>query len=87
MIVAEASITGAVKMILMIIGVLVVLRFVGQLMNAKKNMEEERELNRRQRALEEEARKKKKYFGRTRVLDKNSKNSGNVEDVHYEEVD
>lgn len=87
MIVAEASFTGTIKMILMIIGVLVVLRFFGQLMNAKRNMEEEREMNRRQRDLDEEAWKKKKYFGKTRVLDKNSKSSGVVEDVNFEEID
>ena len=87
MIVAEASVTGAFKMILMIVGALVVLRFIGQLMIVKKNMEEERELNRQQRKMEAEARKTQKHFGKTRILGKNTGGSDSVEDVNFEEVD
>lgn len=87
MVVAEASITGAFKMILMVIGALVILRFIGQLMNAKRNMEEERELNRHQRRMEEEARKTRKNFGKTRILGKKTGDSDSVEDVNFEEVD
>ncbi|MDB4516215.1 hypothetical protein N9089_01300 [Crocinitomicaceae bacterium] len=85
--VLESSITGAFKMILMIVGVLVLLRFLGQLMNAKRNLEEERKMNQRQRALEVEAQKKHKYFGKTRVLGKNQKDDNSIEDINFEEVE
>ncbi len=85
--VLESSITGAFKMILMIVGALVLLRFLGQLMNAKRNLEEERKMNQRQRALEVEAQKKRKYFGKTRVLGKNQKDENSIEDINFEEVE
>lgn len=83
----ESSVTGAFRMILMIVGALVLLRFIGQLMNAKRNMEEERRLNQRQRTMDEEVRKKRKYFGKTRVIDKNQKDDNSIEDVNFEEVE
>lgn len=85
--VAQASVTGVFRMILIIIGALVVLRFIGQLMNAKRNMEEERELNRRQRAFDEEARRKRKNLGKTNILKKGQRSGGHVEDVDFEEIE
>lgn len=87
MAVIELSITGAFKMILMIVGALVLLRFVGQLMQAKKNMEHERDLNQRQRAFEAESKEKKRNLGKTKILGKNPKLKDGVEDVEFEEID
>lgn len=50
MIIAEASLTGVIRMVFIIIGVLVVLRFVGQLMLAKRNIAEEKELERQKKS-------------------------------------
>jgi hypothetical protein len=82
----EASITGVFRTILIIIGALVVLRFLGQLMQAKRNMEAERELNRKLRQQEEDKLRTQKNFGRTQIIDTKSK-LGTVEDVDFEEVD
>ena len=84
----EASITGLFKTLMILIGVFVLLRFLGQLMNAKRNMEEERQLNARDRKLQKEKAYKQKNLGKTKVVSKNqsSGNSG-VEDVDFEEVD
>lgn len=81
----EASITGVVRTILIIIGVLVVLRFIGQLMQAKKNMEEERALNERERKLRSEKERKRKNFGKTNLLRKDA--SVDAEDVDFKEID
>ena len=85
--VAEASITGLFRTLLIIIGAIVLLRFVGQLMNAKRNMEEERELNAKQRRMEKERQQKKKNLGKTRILGRNQKGNDAIEDVDYEEID
>ena len=82
----EASITGVFRTILIIIGALVVLRFLGQLMQAKRNMEAERELNRKLRQQEEDKLRTQKNFGRTQIIDTKSK-LGTVEDVDFEELD
>lgn len=80
------SATGVFKMILMIIGGFIVLRFLGQLVNAKKNMEEERRLNRESRNFQEEKQKVVKTFGKTRVLKNKNEVTGDVQDVPHEEV-
>lgn len=87
MTIAEASITGVFRMILIIIGVLVVLRFIGQLMLAKRHLAEEKELERQKKSNETEARRKKKNLGRTQILGRNPRSNDGIEDVEFEEVE
>jgi hypothetical protein len=54
------------------------------LMHAKRNIAEEQELNRKQKAFEKERNEKLRNFGKT-TISKN-KNVSNVEDVSYQEV-
>lgn len=79
-----ASATGLFRTILIIIGVFVLLRFLGQVMRAKRNMEEERALLERQRKFEQEKQKSAQNLGRTSIL----RNTGSTpaEDVDFEEV-
>jgi hypothetical protein len=79
-----ASATGVVRTILILIGLFVLLRFLGQLMNAKRNMEEERAMLERQRKFEEEKRQKARNLGKTQIL---KDSPGQIQDVDYEEVD
>ena len=81
----EASVTGLIRTLLIIIGVFVLLRFLGQLMNAKRNMEEERKLNAQQRKLNQEKERKRKNLGKTSIL-KRFQDSDNIEDVDHEEM-
>ena len=89
---AEASVLGAFKMLLMIAGGFVLLRFIGQLMLAKRNMEEERVMNFNARKIQEERAEKRKQFGKTSVVTKSSNTkssdftSKNAEDVDFEEI-
>lgn len=83
----QASITGLFKTLLIIIGVFVVVRFLGQLMIAKRNMEEERQLNQRQRNFDKERKEKFKNFGRTKIVEKSGVSGDRVEDVDYEELE
>jgi uncharacterized membrane-anchored protein YhcB (DUF1043 family) len=90
--VVEASVTGVFKTVLIIIGAFVLLRFLGQLMIAKRNMEEERKLNEQQRKADKERADMMKKFGKTSILSKinsdkrTSPSSVDVQDVEFEEI-
>lgn len=84
--IVEASITGLFRTLLIIIGVIVLLRFLGQLMSAKRNMEEERKLNQRQREFDKERSHKQQNLGKTKILGRRNA-MNDAEDVDYEEVD
>jgi len=88
----EASVNGVLRTILMIIGVIVVLRFIGQLMIAKRNQEEVRKLKSAQNKFNTDMKKSKLNFGKTEILNKNkttsnaSSTSTTIEDVEFEEI-
>ena len=89
--VAEASIPGLFRTILIIFGVFVLLRFLGQLMIAKRNMEEERRLSERERKAERNRQDKLRNFGKTNIItekDSSLKRPGHsdVQDVDFEEL-
>lgn len=79
-----ASIQGTFKMILMIIGAFVLLRFLGQLMVAKRNLAEQKRHEDFHFELEKQRSFYKKNSGKVNILGK--KHSNNVQDVDYEEV-
>ncbi len=87
----NSSLIGIVKTVLIIIGLMVVLRFIGQLMIAKRNIEEEREINKRANEIANERLYKLRNFGKVKIhknsndINKKGTNS-NTEDVPYEEI-
>ena len=83
----EASIVGIFKTVLLILGAFVLLRFLGQLMIAKRNMEEERMLNKKQRDVESERNQKLKNFGKTSILSTKKKSPSKKEDDFIQDVD
>lgn len=88
--IVTASITGLFKTLLLILGGIVLLRFLGQLMMAKRNIEEERKLNREKRAFEQERASKLKDFGKISILKSNRKSSGpdnDTEETDFEEIE
>ena len=82
----EASIPGLLRTIIIVAAVLLLLRFIGQVMNAKRNMDAERRMNEDRRKAEQEKEQKKRDFGKTNILDKSGKGV-TTEDVDFEEVD
>lgn len=88
--IVEASITGLFRTVLIILGAFVLLRFLGQLMMAKRNMEEERKINERQREFDKERSQKLRNFGKVNILTKSKRKTGishQAEDADYEEID
>ena len=86
--VVEAGVTSVFRTVLIILGALVLLRFLGRLMIAERNMEEERKLNQRSRKIENDRKEKMKNFGKVNVIrptqSKTPKND--VEDADFEEI-
>ena len=85
--IVEASVTGLFRMLLIIVGVMLFLRFLGQFMMAKRNMEEEREMNSSRRQFNEAKRKSKENVGKMSILGKKRGKSNDIEDVDFEDVD
>jgi len=82
----ESSFTGLFKTILLVIGALVALRFIGRLMIAKRNLEEERELLKREKDFQQERNEKLKNFGKVSVEKQPKASGAAAEDVDFEEV-
>jgi len=82
----EGSLVGAVKTILLIIGVFVVLKFIGQLMNAKRNLDEDQKFKENKKAFDELKKKSEQNQGKIQLTDKKktAKDYNNYTD--YEEI-
>jgi type II secretory pathway pseudopilin PulG len=83
----EASFIGLIRTILIIVGVIVLLRFLGQMMNARRNMAEQEAMNRQSQKLQDERNLKAKNLGKTSILGNGKSTSGDVEDVDFVEID
>ncbi len=82
----EASFTGLFRTVLIIIGVFVVVRFLGQLMNTKRNLSEQEQMKSQDEELKSERERMARNFGKTTIIDKGRNTSGDVEDVDFEEI-
>lgn len=76
----QASIPGLIKTILIIIGAIVAIRFLGQMMNAKRNIEEEKELLRKSEKLKKEEAQARKDFGKVEIIKNPSSPKGKQDD-------
>ncbi|MDP4797379.1 MAG: hypothetical protein NWQ27_02080 [Crocinitomicaceae bacterium] len=83
--VAEASVVGVFRTLLILIGLFMVLRFFGRLATAKRNQDEVNALEEEKRKFKAEKERISKNLGKTKISDKSAGES-NVEDVDFEEV-
>lgn len=83
----EASFTGLIRTVLILIGIFIVVRFIGQLMNAKRNMAAEEHMKRHEEKLRKAREKTARNLGKTSVIKDGRSASGDIEDVDFEEVD
>jgi sensor domain CHASE-containing protein len=77
------SISGLFKTLLIIIGVFVALRFVGQLMIAKRNISEQNALQEKRNKFNQQKKFVEKNMGKISI---SKKQSAKAEDVDYEEI-
>jgi sensor domain CHASE-containing protein len=77
------SISGLFKTLLIIIGVFVALRFIGQLMIAKRNISEQNALQEKRDKFNQQKKFVEKNMGKISI---SKKQSAKAEDVDYEEI-
>lgn len=87
----EASVQGIFKTILLILGTFVLLRFIGQILVAKRNLEEDRRLKAEQEKFDKELKRKQQTFGKTSIISQKTtttrtKSTDSVEDIDFEEI-
>jgi len=87
MIVVEASFTGLIKMGLIIIGAFVALRFLGQLMIAKRNLDAQGRMQEDREALRKQQEFTRKNSGKVTVIHNRQAQPGErFEDTDFEEI-
>ena len=77
------SISGLLKTVLILIGVFVALRFIGQMMIAKRNLAEQNALKERKVQLSKEKAFVEKNTGKISISKKTDRSA---EDIEFEEV-
>lgn len=77
------SIPGTLRMILIIIAVFVIIRFLGRVFMAKRNLDEERRYNQNNENFRKEKERSEREKGKTKVM---NKGYTDAEDVDFEEV-
>lgn len=83
----EGSLVGAVKTILLIIGIFIVLKFIGQLMGAKRNLDEEKKFKADKNAFDELKKSSEKNKGKIKLTDKKNTAKDYTNYTDYEEID
>ncbi len=83
--IAEASVVGVFRTLLILIGLFMVLRFFGRLATAKRNQDELNALNEEKRKFNAEKERVSKNLGKTKIAEKTS-GVNDIEDVDFEEV-
>lgn len=86
MVVAEASITGLFKMLLILLGAFVVIRFFAQWSNNKNIHVQKKQEQEAKKCFEKEKNLKRQSIGKTRVVGKETSNQNDIQDVDFEEV-
>lgn len=77
---------GKLKLILIFVGAIVLLRFLGQLMISKRNIAEHNRLKAEQDLINKQKNYVSKNEGKVTIVSKQKTPSGPFEDVDYEEV-
>ena len=84
--IVEASIPGLFRTVLIIVAIVFLVRFIGQFLIAKRNMDVEREMNSTRRQFQEQKKKASQDLGKTNILKKSARKN-DIEDVDFEEID
>lgn len=84
------TIIGLFKMLLMIVGAFALLRFLGTLMIAKRDIDAQKQLKKENEAIDRERKKKLRNFGKVTIQSRSKVSKPSVDsdtqDVEYEEI-
>ena len=87
MVVAEASVTGLFKMLLILLGAFVVIRIFAQWSNNKNIYVQKKQEKDSRKRFEKEKHLKRQSLGKIRVIGKEASNQNDIQDVDFEEVE
>jgi hypothetical protein len=84
----EASVVGLFRTLFILAGVAVLLRFIGRLMAAKRDLSSDADYKREEARRQAEKEAVQKDFGKTRIIpkEKRDKSSPDVEDADFTEL-
>ncbi len=82
--VVTASVSGVLKTILMLLGAMVVLKYLGQLLVAKRNIAEQSRFREEQDKIQKQKAHFERNKGKISIL--RNVNPNDVKDVDYEEI-
>ena len=77
---------GVIRTILIIIGVSIIFRFIGRVLNGKRNQAEEQAVKARQDYINKQKQYVEKNEGKVNIVSKQASPTTPFEDVDYEEV-
>lgn len=77
---------GVIRTILIIIGVSVILRFIGQVLNGKRNQSDEKSAKERQDYINKQKQYVEQNEGKVNIVSKQASPTTPFEDVDYEEI-
>jgi hypothetical protein len=81
------SITGLFRTVLIVIGVIVILRAIGKLAQAKRNVDAQAMMKKQELEANRLREESKRDYGKTSISHKDPNASDNSEYVEFEEVD
>ena len=81
------SIIGLLRMLLLIVGAFTLIRFLGKLMIAKRDLDAQKLVRKHNEAIDKERRQKLKDFGRVTVKSPNTNNSSKTSSDSAEYTD
>ena len=85
--IAEASVTGLFKMLLILLGAFVVIRIFAQWSNSKNIQVQKKQEKDSRKRFEKEKHLKRQSLGKIRVIGKDASNQNDIQDVDFEEVE
>lgn len=77
---------GVIRTILIIIGVSVIFRFIGQVLNGRRNQNDQKSAKAREDLINKQKQYVEKNEGKVNIVSKQATPSAPFEDVDYEEV-
>ena len=81
------SITGLFRTVLIIIGVIVILRAIGKLAQAKRNVDAQSMMKNQELEANRLREESKRNYGKTSISGKDTNNLANSDFVDFEEID
>lgn len=80
------SLTGLLRTLLIMVGVFMVLRFIGQLMIAKRNLSEQEILDSNRKKAQKDVHEAQRNFGKTTISKVSKRNFKEDDFTDYEEI-